>query len=314
MKTPHFWNTINIFSVLLYPLSLLYYFIYKCRIFLNKNPYKSRIPIVCVGNLTVGGSGKTPTCVAIAKFLKSKNETFCFLSKGYTGHFKGILKLNKNNGKSEIVGDEPLILFNQGDTFISKNRVLGLKYINENFDYDYIIMDDGLQNPTFIKDKILLLIDGNFGFGNNLILPAGALRDKIKNIYEKIDLAIVVGNGGSIIEKLKKYNINYTSAEIIAKNNNNIDKNIEYVAFCGIGRPEKFKKTLMENSVKIRNFIVFEDHHLYTPDDFNTLYKYNRELITTEKDWVKFDDKNKKIIKFLAIEIRINEKVLDGIF
>ena len=243
MKTPKFWSSVNLISILLYPLSLLYYLCYKIRILLNQKPYISKIPIICVGNLIAGGSGKTPICVEVAKMLKQKNKSFCFLSRGYGGTFKNVVKVQVDNSP-QYVGEEPMILANYGDAFVSKNKVAGLKFINKNFNYDFIIMDDGLQNPTFKKDKIILVLDGGFGFGNGFIFPAGALRDKIQNIYTTIDLAIIIGEDKQNINKIcDKLSINYTTAKIIADVKEEM-LNKDYLVFCGIGRPEKFKTTL----------------------------------------------------------------------
>lgn len=334
MKTPRFWNNKNIVAFLLLPLSILYYLIYKLRCFVNFNPYKSKIPVICVGNIVAGGAGKTPTAIEIAKMLKQNNKTFCFLSKGYGGKFEGVVKLD-NNSIAEVVGDEPLLLFEYGDVFVSKNRVKGLKYINNNCNYDYIIIDDGLQNPTFIKDKIVLVIDGKFGFGNGFILPAGALRDKFENIYKKVDVVILNnGNNKHIQDLCNKYNIKIIQSKIVADNVDDF-KNKEYVAFCGLGRPEKFKNTLLENEIKLKDFIAFEDHYKYTDKDIEKLHElmynpipliYEQDvifgdmsmgeinitpyLITTKKDWVKLSNKNKQKTKYLDIHIELDNNEL----
>jgi tetraacyldisaccharide 4'-kinase len=248
-------------------------------------------------------------CIKIAEIMARRNKTFCFLSKGYGGRFNGVIRVSDE--KASVVGDEPLILHNYGDVFVAKNRVAGLKYINNNFDYDYIIMDDGLQNPTFIKDKIILVLDGMFGFGNGFILPAGALRDKIENIYKTIDIAIVTNPADKITKIMEKYGIKFISAKITALNE--VDKNTEYVAFCGLGRPEKFEKTLIENNLKLKKFVVFGDHHFYSKNDMKMLYSFGSKLITTEKDWVKLSEHDKKMVDFLAINITLNEDLLGDI-
>ena len=310
LKTPKFWSSVNLISIILYPLSLLYYFCYKIRIFLNRNSqYVSKIPVICVGNLTVGGSGKTPICVELAKILKQKNKSFCFLSRGYGGSAKTVVKV-KTNDSPIFVGEEPLILANFGDAFVSKNKVAGLKFINNNFNYDYIIIDDGLQNPTFKKNKIILVLDGGFGFGNGFIFPAGALRDKLKNIYKSIDLAIIVGEDRqNISEMFKKLNINYTTADIVANVEEKM-KNKEYLAFCGIGRPEKFKKTLLENNIKFTKFIEFGDHYFYSENKVKNMLSENKNLITTEKDWLKLGQ-YKNNVDFLKITINFNNNSLE---
>ena len=243
--------------------------------------------------------------------LTKQGKKFCFLSKGYKGNFDSVLKIDNTNNKSEITGDEPLILYNYGDVFLSKSRVNGLKYINNNFNYDYIIMDDGLQNPTFKKDKIIVLVDGNFGFGNNFIIPAGPLRDKLDNVYKNIDLLIIVGEDKhNMAELCKKYNINYTFGNIKPLIENNILQD-EYAAFCGIGRPEKFKKTLEESNIKIKDFISFGDHYCYTNEDIEKLKaKYKIKLITTEKDWVKLSQQHKNEVEYLRIFIDLDKEKL----
>jgi tetraacyldisaccharide 4'-kinase len=174
-------------------------------------------------------------------------------------------------------------------------------------------MDDGLQNPTFKKDRVVLAVDGNFGFGNGLILPSGALRDKIKNIRKHVDLAVVINEDRTDVAKiLRGYGIKFTNAKIIAKNIENFDKNIEYVAFCGLGRPEKFQQTLAECGIKIKKFITFGDHYSYRAKDIEALWKYNCKLITTEKDWVKLKDEDRETIEFLRVEIAMDKNALEG--
>ena len=287
IKTPKFWSEKNFIAKLLYPISCLYYAGYKIRCFLNFSPYKSDIKVVCVGNLVAGGAGKTPVAIEIAKFLNKNGKTFCFLSKGYGAEFNGVFKLYPNSSAKDY-GDEPIILRNYGDVFVAKNRVEGLKYINNNFNYDFIIVDDGLQNPTFIKDKKIIVLDGNFGFGNGYILPAGPLRDK----DYQCDLAIINGEDK---HNLSVFFSNYTKSKTYV--NSNIDKNIEYIAFCGIARPEKFENTLKENGIKVRKFVTFGDHHSYTKKEINKLKSYGFKLITTEKDWVKIKDNDINILK-----------------
>ncbi|MDR1498874.1 MAG: tetraacyldisaccharide 4'-kinase [Rickettsiales bacterium] len=307
MRTPRFWRTKNITSILLYPLGVAYYLCYKIRCCINFRPYKSRIPVICIGNLIAGGSGKTPTAIEIAKELRAKKVRYCFLSKGYGGKFNGILQVSGQD-TAEKVGDEAMIMCEYGDTFISKDRVNGLKYINENFDYDHIIMDDGLQNPTFIKDKIILVVDGVFGFGNGFILPAGALREKFSNVRNRVDTVVINGEDRHNISLLcNKYNITCINSRIRAEVGDNLLKN-EYVAFCGLGMPEKFEKTLVENNIKVVKFIPFGDHYNYTERDIESLKKYGHKLLTTKKDWVRLTDRYRKEIEYLDIYLDFGDK------
>lgn len=309
MKTPKFWSKKRLTYFLIFlPFSILYYSLYKIRCFFNRKPYCSKIPIICVGNINIGGSGKTPIAIEIAKILLKNGKTFCFLSKGYGGNFKEIMKLNYVS-KADIVGDEPLILMDYGDVFVSKNRVKGLRYINSKYNYDYIIMDDGLQNPTFVKNKSILVIDGIYGFGNGCLLPAGSLRETFRNVSKRVDLVIIIGEDKHGIDKLcEKYFLKYINGKINIVENYN---NKEYAAFCGIGHPDKFKKTLEENSINCLKFIEFDDHHNYNKSDIVNLMGFGLNLITTKKDWVKLPNSIKNEVEFLDITIDIDEKILE---
>lgn len=304
MKTPNFWQTDNILSIILKPLGILYYFFYKLRCLVNVKPYKSKIPVICIGNVIVGGSGKTPIAIELANILKEKKKKFCFLSKGYCGKFSGVKEVDSNN--AEIFGDEPIILKEYGDVFVSKNRVAGLKYINDliNRSYDYIIVDDGLQNPTFQKNKSIVVVDGEYGLGNGNIFPSGPLREKFEDIVPKAGCVIIIGEDKyDIINLCKKNLVPFINGSIIIKNNSFFD---EYVAFCGIGHPEKFKRTLENNAIKYNNFIVFDDHHFYKKEDIIALKNLGDKLITTKKDWVKLDEDFRKDVDYVDIKIDLN--------
>lgn len=309
MKTPKFWfKKRSIYSLILFPFSILYYFLYKMRYFFNRKPYCSGIPVICVGNINVGGSGKTPISIEIAKILLKNGKTFCFLSKGYGGNFKEVMKLDATS-RADVVGDEPLLLRDYGDVFVSKNRVKGVRYINSGYNYDYIIMDDGLQNPTFIKNKSILVVDGIYGFDNGCLLPAGSLRETFRNVSKRVDLVIIIGEDKYDIDKLcDKYFLKYINGKIrVIKN----CCNKEYIAFCGIGHPDKFRKTLEENNINFLKFIEFNDHHDYNKSDIVMLMGFGLNLITTKKDWVKLPISIRSEVEFLDITIDINEKILE---
>ncbi|GHU27080.1 tetraacyldisaccharide 4'-kinase [Bacilli bacterium] len=258
-----------------------------------------------MGGINVGGSGKTPVATEIARILKKNRKTYCFLTKGYGGTAKGVKKLGAYSNDVYIVGDEALLLFEHGDTFISKNRVAGLKYINDNHKYDYIIMDDGLQNPTFHKDINILVIDGEYGFGNGLVIPAGPLRESFSSANRNIiNLVIIIGEDRQNISSLcNKYSLPVIYGKI-EPTTKNFDK--KYIAFCGIGHPEKFRKTLVDNDVAIVDFIIFDDHHIYNNSNVDDLKKLGYPMITTKKDWVKIKSLNIDKTNIHVLEIRID--------
>jgi tetraacyldisaccharide 4'-kinase len=231
--------------------------------------------------------------IEISKILKNNRKTYCFLSKGYGGKFEGVVKLSANNQSAYVVGDEALLLYEYGDMFVSNNRIKGLDYINKLYSYDYILVDDGLQNPTFVKNKTILVVYGEFGLGNGFLLPAGPLRETFFNIQRRVDLVAIVGEDKYNIHSLcNRYSLASIGGSIELKEPADGNFSWQYVAFCGIGHPEKFKKTLIDHHIDFVKFVVFDDHHRYTPNDLRILRESGRPLITTKKDWVKIRDLN----------------------
>ena len=313
LKTPKFWEEKSLIAYILLPFSWIYYFFYRLRCLINFKPYRSVVPVICVGNLTIGGSGKTPVAIEIAKILNEKKLNFCFLSKGYKGKFEGVKKVNNIFYNANETGDEAILLSEYGDTFISKDRIEGLKFINNKLKekkYDFIIMDDGLQNPTFIKDKIILVVDGKYGFGNGFILPAGALRDKV-NLFKKkkIDLLIIINKDLKNIATLAAINsLETVETSVIVNEKNTNSKNKDFLAFAGIAHPQKFFDTLDSIPFNIKKKISYPDHYYFTPEDLKKLYAEDLNLITTKKDWVRLSEEDRAKIEYLEIELALDSK------
>lgn len=310
MKTPDFWKTKNILSYFLLPLSLLYNLSYKCRYLLNKIPYKSKIPVICIGNIVAGGAGKTPVAIAISKLLKKKHKTFCFLTKGYNGISSGVVKVNNDIHLAKEVGDEPLLLALHGDVYVSRDRVLGLTYINNlEKKYDFIIVDDGLQNPTFHKDLPILVINGRYGFGNNMLFPAGPLRESFEQVKDRVKRIVIIDKDKCGIKKLcEKYNKKY----IFGENRINLLEDYykyKFVAFAGLGNPQKFFDTLDECNIITAKKLPFPDHYLYTNYDLANLNKMTENgkfrLITTHKDWVRLNEEDRKDIYYIDMYVNL---------
>jgi len=306
MRTPNFWKSKNLSAYLLYPFSLLYYFGYKLRIFFTK-PYISKIPVICIGNVVAGGAGKTPIAIEVGKILKSKKINFAYLSKGYSGCFEGVVKVDNKKHNAKFVGDEPLMLSEIADTYVCKNRKQGLQFL-QNKKYKFIVVDDGLQNPSFYKNKSVLVVDSEYGVGNGFVLPAGPLREKLNYVLDRVDL-IVVNNNKNKIKTEKP--IVYTKLEVINKND---FENKKVIAFAGIARPEKFFKTLEQIKCEIVKKVSFEDHYLYKDNDIEYLLRLAEKnkcnLVTTLKDWVRLSEKYKKVVKYVDIKILFENKNL----
>lgn len=171
-------------------------------------------------------------------------------------------------------------------------------------------MDDGLQNPSLIKDFSILIIDGNYGFGNEFILPAGPLRQRIKTGLKNIDLIFIIGEDKlNLAKKLPNKKIISAQIKVI----NTAKKNAKpVIAFCGIGRPDKFFASLKKANYKVIQEISFADHYFYQEKDIDILLNQARKskanLITTKKDWIKFSKENQKKIEYLDIEIELQNE------
>lgn len=304
MKTPQFWQKKNLISYLLLPLTWIYILASHLRNFFI-SPTKINKPIICIGNFTAGGAGKTPIALAIGKMLKEMKVDFAYLGHGFKAKNDDLIVVNKDLNNAAEVGDEALLLSEISDVFIAKNRVIAAKKIEEIPEKKLIIMDDGLQNPSLKKDLKILVIDGEYGFGNNMILPAGPLRIKPSRAIKNIDLVIIIGEDRfNLAQKFKDKKV--ILAKIIVTNQKQIvGKN--FIAFCGIGRPEKFFNSLKKSGYNLIKEISFPDHYPYNKKDLEELLALSKRdktvLITTKKDFVKFDKKYKKQIQFLDIEV-----------
>jgi tetraacyldisaccharide 4'-kinase len=301
MKAPNFWKNKNITALFLLPLSFIYFIITLLNKFFSIQ-YKSKLKIICVGNINVGGAGKTPVAIEIGRILRQNEINFAYLSKGYGADIKKFTKVEKNN---LAFGDEPLLLAEIADTFVCNNRKTALKEL-EKYNYDAIVMDDGFQNPTIFKDKNIVVINGEYGIGNGFLLPSGPCRETMNSAIKRADLFIIIGNDKKgFCNYLKTNNLKYSTATV--KINNKSDKILKYIAFCGIGMPNKFFKTLEENNYNVIKKYEFDDHFKYNKNILEKMILTARDdkakLITTKKDWIKLPNDFKKEIDYIDIQI-----------
>ncbi|MDR3289999.1 MAG: tetraacyldisaccharide 4'-kinase [Rickettsiales bacterium] len=314
MKAPNFWKNDNFISFILTPLTIFYNIGRHLHVLFSIQ-YKSKLKIICVGNVNVGGSGKTPVALKIGKTLKEKKVKFAYLSKGYKGSIKDLTKVSNLHDASEV-GDEPLLLAEIADTYICQNRKKAIRQLEKDFNYDVIVMDDGMQNPTIFKNKNIVVVDGNYAFGNERLMPAGPLRETIGSMLKRVSFFIIIGqDSAGICDRLYNKNLNVVRGVNKVKNEHNLET--KYMAFSGIGIPSKFLSTLRENRYKIENFFWYDDHYFYTENDLKKLEldatDGNCKLITTKKDWIKLSAAYKEKIEYLDVEIEFydNEKFVD---
>ena len=300
MKTPKHWNNINFVSMILYPLGLLYGLATKLRIKYNKSK-KVSIPVICIGNLTAGGTGKTPVSISIASILQQQGFNPFFVSRGYGGKLKNI-QVDNNKHTAQQCGDEPLLLARQAPVIVNPDRFNGANTAINN-GADIIIMDDGFQNPKLCKDLSFLVFDGSFGVGNELCIPAGPLRENINDGIKRAQAIIIIGEDKHNLQK--RFNLPCFLANIKPLSQNIDNPNI--IAFAGIGNPQKFYNSLKECGFNLLETYDFPDHHYYSETELQNLInlaqQQNALLYTTSKDFVKIPPQLQQHFKVLEISI-----------
>jgi tetraacyldisaccharide 4'-kinase len=308
IKTPKFWYIKNhIFSIFLSPLSLFYNLVHKIYYRLCSEK-KISIPTICVGNLVVGGTGKTPVVIELRKLLSGNYNNIFVLLRGYR-RSSSKAKIVDINDEPRIVGDEAVLHKNYGQVCVAKDRQKGANLCIQS-KADLLILDDGFQSKHIKKDISLIVCDTLNQFGNAKIFPAGPLRESIKSGLSRADALILIKNSKNNLE-LKFPNdlpvFNAKKKITIPKLNT---KNI--LAFCALGSPENFYNSLTEIGLIIKQKKSFPDHHFYSDNEIiqiiNLAEKDSLDIITTEKDIIKINRKFRKKIKFTKLEIIFKSK------
>ncbi len=301
MKTPSHWKEKNLISDLLLPLGCLYNLATKLNIRFS-HPKKITKPVICIGNLTAGGTGKTPVAISLASLIQGLHKKPFFVSRGYGGKLKNVLVNNQSHTAAEV-GDEPLLLSRQAPVVVNPDRYQGACKALEN-GADLIIMDDGFQNPGLAKDLSFLVFDGGFGYGNGRGIPAGPLRESLSDGLKRAQAVIIIGEDKHNLTKEFKHLPIFQGT--IAPKPINIT-NPKAIAFAGIGRPDKFYQSMRKTGFDLIDTIDFPDHHQYTIPELEELInqaeKQQAELYTTSKDFVKIPPVLQKHFKVLEIDI-----------
>lgn len=270
------------------PLGFLYGSAVKVRFALTSS-YRSKLPVICIGNFTVGGAGKTPLALAVAELLRELGASPAFLTRGFGGRLAGPHLVDPDRDGFADVGDEALLLARSAPTFVARNRPEGAKAIEET-GASVIIMDDGFQNPSLAKDVSLIAVDSTAGIGNGLVFPAGPLRASLGFQSRRADAVVLIGGDGTA-KSLHGVGLPVYLANLAPAGQCEWLQTRPVLAFCGIGRPQKFFDTLKEAGAALAGMRSFPDHHAYTDDDARALLEEARslgaQLVTTEKDWVR---------------------------
>jgi tetraacyldisaccharide 4'-kinase len=275
------------------------------------------VPVVCVGNLTVGGAGKTPIARAIRAELGPTAHT---LSRGYGGRVQGPLRVTADMEAREV-GDEPLLHARDGAAWISRDRYTGaLAAVQAGA--QAIVMDDGYQNPWLAKDLSLVAVDPQFGVGNGQVFPAGPLRERLADGLARADALVMVHNLGAAHEaELPEQNwlaefqkpILHATLQPLGETPHG-----RLVAFAGLARPGKFFDMLAALGAELTEAVPFDDHHFYSEDDLNVLTQMAEErgaqLITTEKDAARLSPEWRARVVVLPVTARFEDAAaLDGL-
>ena len=295
IKKPRFWDSekISIYSIILYPISIIYFFLLTIIKKFKKNQ-NFEIPIVCVGNIYLGGTGKTPLVYEIYNILNSIGKNPAIIKKYYN-----------------YLEDEISLLKSKSIVFSEKNRSLAIKKLIEN-KYDTAIMDDGFQDFSIQKNFSILCFNEKQWIGNGLLIPAGPLRENLKSL-SKANCIFINGKKNTNIEKqinkIKENNIFYT--KYVPKNISNFS-NKKIIAFAGIGNPINFFELIKDNNLNLIDYRSFPDHYNFSEKDLNDLILKAKNndaiLLTTEKDYFRINNSFKNSIEKLEVKLEIENK------
>jgi tetraacyldisaccharide 4'-kinase len=303
-KIREFWSHRGILNYLLLPLSATYYLVFKLMSYFALNR-KVKAQVICVGNLTAGGAGKTPFCIALAKNLKKEKRKVAFVSRGYKGPLSNknfVTKVHSRHSYRQV-GDEPILLSKIAPTYICADRYKAARRAALE-GAEIIIMDDGLQNHALHKDKTIVLIDSSYGLGNEFLLPAGPLREPFRSALNKADEIYSIGT--TKLKNAKKYGAIHLDYEIADAKKY---KNKSFITMCGIANPNKFLETLKSIAANSIEHFTFPDHHEYSIEDLKDVINcaaINKcKILTTSKDYIKIPQNVIKHFEVLEISIKL---------
>lgn len=290
LAAPKFWydNDKSFWATCLLPFGYVYGLVVSERLKTQMPPLLK--PVICVGNLTLGGAGKTPTVQAVARLLQKDSVNVHIVMRGYGGSLKGPVQVDVKTHDWRAVGDEALLLARDFPVWVARRRPEGAQAAIA-AGADVVLLDDGFQNPTLYKNFSIVVVDGATGFGNDEIFPAGPLRENVEEGLSRADAVVVVepdqADVRGRVNKVHSRPVFSAMPEITLPDT--MPERV--VAFAGIGRPEKFKQSLEQAEVEVVEWIDFPDHHPYTEEDITLLRKKASEtglpLVTTEKDYMR---------------------------
>ncbi|MDH5489218.1 MAG: tetraacyldisaccharide 4'-kinase [Rhodospirillaceae bacterium] len=312
LYSPKHWQQAGPIAWALYPFAIIYQAVATARRLIT-TPWQADVPVICVGNIVAGGAGKTPMAIHIAEQLKKLGKNPHIVTRGYGGRATWPLMVNNEHNDFDETGDEAILLASTAATWVAKDRKIGVMAAIDN-DANAVILDDGFQNPSVKKDISIVVVDGGYGFGNKMVLPAGPLRESIASGISRATAVVIVGDDKfNAKADIKAVNpaIKIMQASLEPINAEEI-KNRDVVAFAGIGRPEKFFETLKNIDCNIKRKYPFPDHHPYSENDILPILKYaeknNSVVVTTEKDAVKIPKYLLEKVFVLKVKTKLSDQ------
>ncbi len=303
LTIPSFWRQRKLLSFLLLPLAWLYQFLHRMK-FNHTDIWVAPRPVICIGNLMVGGSGKTPLVLSVAQKLEAQGVKVGVLSRGYQGKLNEATKVDVAVHGPHDVGDEALMIANYVDCFIGSDKVKLAKLAIQS-GADLLLMDDGFQNPSLYQNLRIVVVDGQVGFGNGLSFPSGPMRESIKAL-KRASLVVLLGTDEhQLFPLLQKQGIDVLRARVVPKQVEK--KEQKWMAFAGIGFPEKFFNHLGLIGYNVAYTKRYPNHHEMSYREIVDLLREakqkNLSLITTEKDWIRLPRIFRKNIHCHRIEL-----------
>lgn len=312
MRPPAFWLEPDrgTLAGLLFPLAAFYGAMAARR--LRQQGVEVAAPVVCVGNFTVGGTGKTPVVLALTQMLRARGLHPALLSRGFGRAGQGLLRVDPHRHNADDVGDEPLLLADMAPTYVAADRVAAA-HAAMSEGADALVMDDGLQNPGLVKKLSFGVVDAVVGFGNGCTIPAGPLRARLRDQWPLIEALILIGTGSDGVAEMASRQGKSVFRASLRPDAAVLErlKARRVLAFAGIGRPEKFFTTLREAGCELAGTRGFGDHHPYSEREMADLramaLAQNAQLVTTSKDFARLHPQQRHDIMVLPVEVVFNE-------